>query len=116
MSEFALTKPAIDLLLLEVIGERPSYGYEITQTVLSRSGKHFEIKEGALYPALHRLERAGLLQAEWGEASGRERKYYRLTAQGKKELVAWRDAWRQFAEAIEGVLDPNAVSFEGGTL
>ena len=95
---------AVELLLLEVLSEGPSYGYQITQTVLSRSGGRFEMKEGSLYPALHKLERDGLLAAAWQEAEGRRRKYYRLTAAGRKALAAKKSAWRQFAEGLEGVL------------
>lgn len=95
---------AVELLVLEVLSDGPSYGYEVTQTVLSRSGGRFELKEGSLYPALHKLERETLLTASWQEAEGRRRKYYRLTAAGRKALAARKSAWRQFAEGLEGVL------------
>jgi len=95
---------AIELLVLEVLSEGPSYGYEVTQTVLSRSGGRFELKEGSLYPALHKLEREKLLTAFWQEAEGRRRKYYKLTAAGRKALGARKAAWQQFAAGLEGVL------------
>lgn len=108
---------AIELLVLEVLSEGPSYGYEVTQTVLSRSGGRFELKEGSLYPALHKLEREKLLSSSWQEAEGRRRKYYRLTAAGKKALDARKAAWRQFAAGLEGVLGTTRrlQGFEGAT-
>src|SRR5687767_480618 len=87
----------VELLLMAVIAERPSYGYEITQSVLSRSGGRFDLKEGSLYPALHRLEREKLLESYWTEHEGRRRKYYRLTAAGRKTMAARRTEWTSFA-------------------
>ena len=95
----------LDLMLLEVLSAGPSYGYEISQTVLSRSRGSFELKEGSLYPALHRLEKQGLLESYWKEADeGRRRKYYRVTARGLKTLDAKRTEWREFLRAVNGVL------------
>jgi transcriptional regulator len=94
----------VEMLILEVVSQGPSYGYEITQTVLSRSNGHFELKDGSLYPALHRLERQKLLDAYWLEHDGRRRKYYRLTASGRKALAARRNEWRSFAAGVNGVL------------
>ncbi|MGC1275926.1 MAG: PadR family transcriptional regulator [Planctomycetaceae bacterium] len=102
--ESKLFPGAVELLVLEVLSGGPSYGYEVTQTVLSRSDGRFELKEGSLYPALHKLEREKLLTASWQEAEGRRRKYYRLTAAGRKSLAARKTAWRQFAAGLEGVL------------
>lgn len=94
----------LDLLILEVCSRGPTYGYEITQTVLARTAGRFELKEGSLYPALHRLERQKLLTATWDEHEGRRRKYYRLTAAGQKALAARREEWREFSAAVNGVL------------
>ncbi|MBI2823374.1 MAG: helix-turn-helix transcriptional regulator [Planctomycetia bacterium] len=94
----------VEMLMLEVISHGPSYGYEIVQTVLSRSGGRFELKEGSLYPALHRLERQKLLEAYWVEFDGRRRKYYRLTAAGRDLLQARRGDWQTFAAGVNGVL------------
>ena len=95
---------AVEMLILDVISHGPSYGYEITQTVLSRSAGHFELKEGSLYPALHRLERQKLLDSYWTEADGRRRKYYKLTTAGRKALAARRTEWQAFSTAVNGVL------------
>jgi transcriptional regulator len=94
----------VEMLILEVVSQGPSYGYEITQTVLSRSNGQFELKEGSLYPALHRLERQKLCDSYWVEHDGRRRKYYRLTASGRKALAARRSEWRSFAAGVNGVL------------
>ncbi|MBI1785483.1 helix-turn-helix transcriptional regulator, partial [Candidatus Sumerlaeota bacterium] len=71
----------VDMLILDVVSRGPTYGYAITQTVLDQSRGYFDLKEGSLYPALHRMERQKLLAASWGESDqGRRRKYYKLTA------------------------------------
>lgn len=95
---------SVDLLLLAVVAAGPSYGYEITQSVLNRSGGRFSLKEGSLYPALHRLEREKLLESYWTEHDGRRRKYYRLTPGGRKSLVSRKKEWTAFADGMKGVL------------
>ncbi len=95
---------ALEMLVLEVIAQGPSYGYEIAQTVAGRSNGTFEMREGSLYPALHRLERRRLLKSFWREAEGRRRKYYELTEAGKKELAQRKQSWLRFAAGINGVL------------
>src|SRR5262245_17170172 len=94
----------VDLLILELISAGPSYGYEVVQTILARSGGYFQITEGSLYPALHRLERQKLLKSFWREADGRDRKYYELTPAGRKSLAARKKEWKQFAAGVEGIL------------
>jgi PadR family transcriptional regulator, regulatory protein PadR len=94
----------VDLLILQVLAPGPSYGYEIVQTVLSRSAGRFELKEGSLYPALHRLERQKWLASYWTEADGRKRKYYKLTAAGRKAWEAKKRDWHEFASGVQGIL------------
>ncbi len=94
----------VEMLMLEVISAGPTYGYEIVQTVLSRSGGRFALKEGSLYPALHRLERQRLLAASWSEFDGRRRKYYQITDGGRDFLAARRSDWQTFAAGVNGVL------------
>jgi PadR family transcriptional regulator, regulatory protein PadR len=94
----------VEMLILEVISQGSTYGYEIAQTVASRSRGYFDLKEGSLYPALHRLEGQRLLSSFWQEAEGRRRKYYRLTAAGRKTLEAKRDEWLEFVAGVRGVL------------
>jgi len=95
---------SLEMMMLEVLSQEASYGYEIVQTVVTRSGGRFELKEGSLYPALHRLERQKLISSYWSEYEGRRRKYYKLTAAGRKSLVAKREQWESFASGINGVL------------
>lgn len=102
-----LVSGMLDLLILETLSRQPSYGYEITQSVLRASNEQFDLKEGSLYPALHRLERGKLLKSYWQDFEGRRRKYYKLTASGQKKLEAKRREWSQFTEAVHGVLGIN---------
>ena len=95
---------AVEMLMLEVISHGPTYGYEIAQTVTGRSNGYFELKEGSLYPALHRLEQQKLVTAFWQEVDGRRRKYYKLSASGQKALAAKKSEWRAFANGVQGVL------------
>ncbi len=99
-----LLNGCLDVLILEVVAAGPSYGYSITQTVLQRSRGTFSLKEGSLYPALHRLERQQLLEAYWQEFEGRRRKYYRLTPAGTEELSTRRSEWQEFSGAVNRVL------------
>ena len=104
---------AVEMLILEVIARGPSYGYEITQTVSERSNGYFELREGSLYPALHRLERQKLLRAFWREADGRRRKYYELTDAGRAELAARKKSWFGFAAGVNGVLGVGRAHLAG---
>jgi transcriptional regulator len=94
----------VETLILEIVSHGPSYGYEICQTAEHRSRGTFELKEGSLYPALHRLERQKLLSSFWEEAENRRRKYYKLTAAGQKSLAARRQEWQQFSTGVNGIL------------
>jgi len=100
-----LLKGSISLLLLKLLSERDMYGYEIIQESARRSRNAFEFKEGTLYPALHQLEKRGLLRAEWRIAdNGRERKYYALTPTGRKAARESRRSWALFTDAVNSIL------------
>ena len=99
-----LLSGTVEMMILDVISSGPTYGYQITQQVISLSKGYFELKEGSLYPALHRLEREKLLKSEWREADGRRRKYYRLTSAGKKALADKKKDWSEFSRSVDGVL------------
>jgi len=100
-----LIKGTLDLLILDAVAEAPTYGYRICQSVLSRSDDTLDLKEGSLYPALHRLERQKLLKSYWEPtAEGRRRKYYKLTPAGTRSLAQKRDQWKQFTSAINKTL------------
>ncbi len=95
----------VDMLLLDVVARGPTYGYEIAQTLAGESKGYFELKEGSMYPALHRLEGQALLSSYWVDTpDGRRRKYYRSTPAGQKSLRRKREEWSRFAEGVQGVL------------
>jgi PadR family transcriptional regulator, regulatory protein PadR len=97
-------KGHLDSLILAVVAAGPAHGYAIIEELKSRSGGTFALPEGTVYPALHRLERAGLLASSWSDAAGRRRRVYRLTRSGRRELGHRKDEWRTFANAVEAVL------------
>jgi PadR family transcriptional regulator PadR len=98
-------KGHLDLLLLAAVQCQPSHGYAIAETLRARSDGTFDLPEGTLYPALHRLERAGLLASRWSEVNGRRRRVYQLTKNGQRALVARHGEWRDFARAMQAVVD-----------
>ncbi|MBC8160442.1 MAG: PadR family transcriptional regulator [Roseiflexaceae bacterium] len=101
-----LLKGSLDIMLLALLEQEPMYGYQIVKEVKSRSGTALQLKEGSLYPALHRLERAGLIQGFWQTRDdGADRRYYRLTPQGQAALPERREQWRTFVAAVQGVLN-----------
>src|ERR1700747_3593222 len=91
-----------------VVGARssgPAHGYAVIQEIQRRSGGAFQLPEGTIYPALHRLEQAGLLRSHWAKAeSGRQRRVYALTKRGTRALADQRAIWQRFADAIGGLL------------
>ena len=97
-------KGHLDLLLLSVLSAGPAHGYAVISALRERSEGTFDLPEGTIYPALHRLEGAGLLASSWAEADGRRRRVYALTNEGAAALVAQRTEWRTFARGIQAVL------------
>ena len=102
-----LVKGNIDSLLLCLIGQRPTYGYQIIKELERRSQGYFRFKEGTLYPALHRLERAGLVHGSWQSLpSGQQRKYYRITDKGRESLAEKTRQWQSFLAAMNCIIQP----------
>ncbi|NNJ12748.1 PadR family transcriptional regulator [Chloroflexales bacterium ZM16-3] len=100
-----LLKGSLDILLLGLLEHGPLYGYQIVKEVRARSQGVLDLKEGTLYPALHRLEKAGMIEGYWeARADGADRRYYRLTPQGVTAAQEQRTIWRRFTAAVEGVL------------
>jgi PadR family transcriptional regulator PadR len=97
-------KGHLDLLLLVAVEARPAHGYAIAEALRARSGQTFNLPEGTLYPALHRLERAGLLTSRWSEQNGRRRRVYQLTAKGQRTLAKRQREWTAFAQAMHAVV------------
>lgn len=98
-------KGHLDLLLLSALRPAPAHGYAIIEELRRRSGGTFALAEGTIYPALHRLERQGLIESEWSEASSRPRRVYRLTARGDRALGEKAKAWSLFASGMSGALE-----------
>jgi PadR family transcriptional regulator PadR len=91
-------------LVLAILAEGESYGYAIIKRVGDLSGGHLQWTDGMLYPVLHRLERNGLVAAKWGESeTGRRRKYYRLTKEGRAELDAEKKRWQVVDDTLRSL-------------
>src|SRR5690349_15242503 len=96
-------KGHLDALILAVIAARPMHGYAVIEELRARSGGTLALPEGTVYPALHRLERSGLLSSAWSDGA-RRRRVYSLTRAGKRELGVRRTRWREFSNTVEAVL------------
>jgi PadR family transcriptional regulator, regulatory protein PadR len=96
-------KGHLDALILAVLSAEQLHGYAIIEELKLRSGGQLALPEGTVYPALHRLEHAGLLTSSWSD-EGRRRRVYRLTRNGRKELGMRKSEWRQFSGVVEAVL------------
>ncbi len=97
-------KGHLDLLLLSVVAKTPGHGYAIAQALRASSDALIDLAEGTLYPALHRLEHAGVASGRWSEVNGRRRRVYQLTAKGERSLAQKRQEWDQFARAVYAVV------------
>ena len=93
----------LDTLVLSVLRDRPAHGYEVVGA-LRRSAGEFDLAEGTVYPALHRLERQGLLSSDWEVSEGRRRRIYRLTAAGATALNEAAAQWRRFSTGMNAIL------------
>jgi PadR family transcriptional regulator PadR len=99
-----LKKGSAELLILSLVESRARHGYEIAKLIESRSRGTLSFQVASLYPILYRLEARGWIQGRWIEKAGqRRRRYYRLTAEGRKVLAAQQQRWRQFIEAIHRI-------------
>ena len=99
-----LKKGSAELLILSLLESRARHGYEISKLIETRSGGTLRFQVASLYPLLYRLEARGWIQGRWVEKTGqRRRRFYRLTAEGRKVLAAQRRGWQQFAEAIRRI-------------
>jgi len=96
---------SLPMLILQVLSRGPRHGYRIAKEIKQESEGVLDFREGTLYPALHRLEQDGLLEAYTGEEKGRTRRYYRLTGSGRATLEQERAAWARYAHAVDLVLE-----------
>ena len=97
-------KGHLEMLLLATVAAEPAHGYRLVERLRDRSQGEFDLAEGTVYPALHRLEAGGLLSSQWSREAPRRRRVYQLTARGRAALAAERQEWRGFARAVEAVL------------
>ena len=103
--EGEMLKGHLDLIVLAALVPGPAHGYAIIEEIKRKSGQAFDLPEGTIYPALHRLEQAGYLSSRWTIAdSGRKRRVYALTRRGHRAFAERRAVWEQFTRAIGGVL------------
>ena len=101
-----LLQGTLDLLILKTLAPGALHGYAIAQRILITSRETLDVQQGSLYPALHRLERKHLVEAEWHESeNGRMAKFYSLTKAGRKQLAAELDRWQAYSRAIGWVLE-----------
>ncbi len=101
----AILKGTLDMLILKVVALGPIHGYAISQRIQQISKDYFQLQEGSLYPALHRLENRGFLAADWQSTdTGREAKFYKLTRKGRKRLETEMEGWERMTEAVALIL------------
>ncbi|MFH1646875.1 MAG: helix-turn-helix transcriptional regulator [Chloroflexota bacterium] len=106
-----LLKGSSNSLLLCLLEQQPMYGYQIVKELVARSQGYFRFKEGTLYPALHRLEKSGLITGKWQMLpNGRQRRYYYITAKGLAKLAQERTQWQDFLNAVRLILQPGPSS------
>jgi PadR family transcriptional regulator PadR len=104
-------KGSSNYLLLSLLEQQPMYGYQIVKELEARSEGYFVFKEGTLYPALHRLEKTGLVSGDWQMLpNGRSRRYYFITAKGMAKLAMEKTRWQDFLKAVKLILQPQPAS------
>ena len=100
-----LLQGTLDMLILKIMALGPVHGYGISQRIRQISKEVLRVQQGSLYPALHRLEKRGWLAAEWGESeNGREAKFYKLSAKGRKQLQSEESNWERLAQAVTQIM------------
>lgn len=105
-----LLKGSTNLLVLSVLENENMYGYEMIKKIKTKSENLFEFQEGTLYPILHKLEEKGFISSYWDEVSGKKRKYYSITDEGKKQLKSKKEEWQEFSTKVNQVI--GGVLFE----
>ena len=110
MHQQEMLKGNTDTLLLALLEAEPMYGYQIVKEVEKRSSGYFAFKEGTLYPALHRLERANLVEGAWQDTPNNvRRRYYRITAKGTQALADRFKEWQRFTQAMNSIMLPETT-------
>ena len=105
-SSLGILKGTLEVLILKILSPAPNHGYGIAQRLRKTSAELFQVEEGALYPALRRMEKKGLLRADWDVTdTGREARFYRLTAEGEHALRTSVEDWTRYVTAMNHVLE-----------
>lgn len=98
-------KGHLDLLLLSILANGPAHGYAVIEALRQRSNGTFDLPEGTIYPALHRLEKQDLLSSEWTEDTGRRKRIYKLTNKGRQALSQRQQEWLNFSMAVNATIE-----------
>jgi PadR family transcriptional regulator PadR len=101
-------KGHLDLLLLSILANGPAHGYAVIESLRQSSGGTFDLPEGTIYPALHRLEKQELLGSDWTDESGRRKRIYKLTSKGRQALRQRRQEWQSFLQAVNATIEMQA--------
>ena len=104
-----LLKGHLDLLLLAVLAKGPQHGYAIIEALRDQSGGTFDLPEGTVYPALHRLEAAGFAASSWAEGATRRRRIYEISGPGREALAQQHSDWERFAGAVREIVSSSSV-------
>ena len=105
-----LLQGTLDLLILQALAWGQMHGYGVSRLIRERTNEVLLVEDAALYQALHRLERKGCIEAEWGVSElGRKAKFYRITAKGRRQLAADTEEWTRFSAAVSKVLIPSGA-------
>jgi PadR family transcriptional regulator PadR len=100
-----LLQGTLDMMILKIVALGPVHGYGISLRIRQISQEVLQVQQGSLYPALHRLEKRGWVEADWGESdNGRQARFYRLSTEGRKQLTIEESNWRRLAEAVSLVM------------
>ena len=111
MAEGEMLKGHLDMIVLAALSSGPAHGYAVIEEIRRRTGQAFDLPEGTIYPALHRLQNAGLLSSRWVTSeAGRRRRVYALTRSGSRALADQRAVWCRFSDAIYALLDGRPTS------
>ena len=105
-----LLRGSLDLMVLSLLSGGSTYGYELQQKLREASRDLVQVQAGTLYPLLHRLEADGLIRSKWDSGEGRKRKWYELTAAGRKRLLVQAKEWDRYVECIQSVLAPLRIT------
>ena len=104
-SSLDLVRGTLDMLILRTLAWGPMHGYSVSALIKQRTEEEILVEEGALYPALHRLEKSGWVESEWGVSENNRRaKYYRLTARGRAQLKVEHETWKRYVAAVSRVM------------